>query len=90
MTPPSFPDDTASRLAALRASAAGLVGALAAATALAESRRRLDLAGLDNEIGRLCAYALDLPAESGRLFRPELIALAERLEALGRALRPPA
>jgi hypothetical protein len=60
---------------------------LRVARALVESRRPVDLAGLQDAVGRLCAAALDLPrAESGAL-RPRLAAVLAELDALERALR---
>ena len=73
---PSSPSDRAAALA--RAS----VGTLQVARALAQSRRSIDLAGLDQEIGRLCAAALDLPAAQGRAMRPLLVDVLAELDAL--------
>lgn len=72
--------------------AAMIEGALATvrtARALAEGRRRIDLAGLDDMVGRICARALDLPPAAGRKLRPRLIALDDELRRLGEALAPP-
>ena len=73
---PSSPSDRAAALA--RAA----VGTLQVARALAQSRRSIDLAGLDQEIGRLCAAALDLPAAQGRAMRPLLVDVLAELDAL--------
>ena len=40
---------------------------VAIARALAGSGRRVDLAGLDQAVGLLCAKTLDLPPDQGRL-----------------------
>lgn len=58
------------------------VGTLQVARALAQSRRRIDLTGLDQEVGRLCAASLDLPAAQGRAMRPLLLSVLAELEAL--------
>ena len=42
---------------------------------LIERGRIVDLTGLDQGVGLLCAKALDLPPESGRKMRPRLTAL---------------
>ncbi|MGC8475935.1 MAG: hypothetical protein ACP5NP_06250 [Acetobacteraceae bacterium] len=70
--------------------AQGLAGTLALARALAESGRRIDLAGLDSQVGLLCARALDLAPEEGRAVRVALIGLRAELDALAASLsRPP-
>ena len=73
--PPS-PSDRAA------AAAAAVVGTLRMARVLAGSRRCIDLAGLDQEIGRLCAASLDLPPEQGRAMRPLLATVLAELDAL--------
>jgi hypothetical protein len=62
-------------------------GTLRLARALVEARRSVDLAGLQNAIGRMCAAALDLPPEQGRALRPQLAAVLAELDALERAMR---
>jgi len=61
-------------------------GTLRMARALVESRRHVDLAGLQDAIGRLCAASLDLPPEQGRAMRPQLAAVLAELDALERAM----
>lgn len=73
--PPS-PSDRAA------AAAEALVGTLRMARALVRSRRSLDLAGLEQEVGRLCAAALDLPPAEGRAMRPKLVLVLAELDAL--------
>lgn len=60
---------------------------LAIATGLAAGGRRVDVTGLDDTVGLLCAKALDLPPEQGRAARAELLALLADLDALGTVLR---
>ena len=64
-------------------------GTLRMARALVEARRPVDLAGLQDSIGRLCAASLDLPPEQGRAMRPQLAAVLAELDALEHAMRPP-
>ena len=58
------------------------------ARALASRGRVVDLAGLDQQVGLLCARALDLPPTQGRAARPRLLGLRAELDALAAALRP--
>ena len=70
--------------------AIGLTNTLGIARALAESGRRIDLAGLDSQVGLLCARMLDLEPEEGRTARVALIRLRAELDALAALLaRPP-
>ncbi len=63
---------------------------IAVARALAESGRRLDLTGLDSQVGLLCARMLDLEPDEGRIARVELLRLRADLDALAAVLaRPP-
>lgn len=83
---PSFPDEPLDRVrdfARSLATAARLTGAFA------QSGRRIDLTGLDDRVGLLCAKALDLPPEIGRDARVELILLRTELEVLARSLDQP-
>lgn len=57
-------------------------GTVQIARALVETSRRVDLSGLDREMGLLCAQALNLPPEEGRKLRPRLITLLSELDAL--------
>ncbi|MBV8398074.1 MAG: hypothetical protein JOZ58_11475 [Acetobacteraceae bacterium] len=71
---------------AAHALASGLVNALRLARAMAETGRPLDLSGLEEPVGLLCAKALDLPPEQGRALRPALLSLLAEAEALQGAL----
>jgi hypothetical protein len=62
-------------------------GTLRLARTLVEAKRRVDLAGLQEAVGRMCAAVLDLPPEQGRAMHPRLAAVLAELEALERALR---
>ena len=76
------PETTAAaarQTAVLLAAIEAMEGTLSVAEALATSRRRIDLSGLEDEMGRLCAAALAAPAEA-------LPAIRVRLEALLRAV----
>jgi len=67
--------------------AARLTRTLAVARALVLSGREVDLAGLQDGIGMLCAQSLDLPREEGHVMVPVLRELMAQVEALTAALR---
>jgi hypothetical protein len=58
-------------------------------SALVRQQRSVDLTGLDERIGRLCAAVLDLPHEQGRTVRPSLKDLHHRLATLIATLPTP-
>ncbi len=60
---------------------------LGVARALAERGRRLDLAGIEDGIGVLCAQTLDMPAKDGRCMLPVLREVLAQLESLSAALQ---
>jgi hypothetical protein len=66
----------------LRSFLEDLENTIAVARTLMEDGHTVDLTGFDRQIGLLCAKALDLPPEQGRLFRDELAALLPQIEAL--------
>lgn len=78
-----------SRFARLSAEAEALAGLLTAAEALVGGGRRLDVAGLDLRVGRLCAQCLDLEPPEGRALRPGLAALRSQLDRLFAHMRQP-
>ena len=53
---------------------------------LVDAGRRVDLTGLDGQMGFVCARALDLVPEQGREVRPSLIGLLAVVDALSVAL----
>ena len=59
------------------------------AAALAGSGRSLDLAGLDSDVGKLCAGLLDLPPDMGRILRPRLLGLVAELDRLADVMGSP-
>jgi hypothetical protein len=61
----------------------------AVARALIISGRRVDLSGIEDGIGMLCAKTLDLPPEQAREVLAALHALLAQLTSLTAALRPP-
>ena len=71
----------------LRGLSDSLARAIDIARALADSGRRVDLSGLGDAIGRLCAGALDLSPETGREARPLLIAVLCSLDGATAAFR---
>ena len=74
------------RLAELLAFAAGVSQTLSVARGLVEAGRCVELAGLQDKVGLLCAQSLDLPPDEGRAMRAELIVLLARTQALSAAL----
>ena len=53
---------------------------------LVRAGKRVDLTGLDADMGYVCARMLDLPPDEGRALQPALIALRRDLDALSGAL----
>lgn len=64
----------------------GLARTICIARVLVENGRTVDMAGLDRGVGLLCAKVLDLPLDSGRNLRPQLIALSAAVDQLTEAL----
>ncbi len=56
------------------------------ARALAQNGRIVDLTGLDDGIGMLCAQTLDLPLQEGRALLPLLAEVLQQVETLTAAL----
>jgi hypothetical protein len=71
--------------AAVRTLAQELIRLVDVARVLVDSDRVVDLAGLDHQVGLLCAKTLDLPPDEGRRMRPRMIALLGSVEGLSRA-----
>ena len=80
------PIATSAPLVELRAFADGVTQTLGVARGLVEAGRCVDLAGLEDQVGLLCAKALDLLPAEGRVMRAELIAVLTRVGALSVAL----
>jgi len=77
---------TTTPVEAVRTLADELTKLVDVARALVDSDRAVDLVGLDDQVGLLCAKALDLPPDDGRRMRPQMIALLGSVEGLSRAL----
>lgn len=75
--------------AALTQAIAATAGMLRLAEGIAAAGRPVDLAGLDDVFGRICAQALDLPPVLGAGLRPALAGLANDLDRLSLTLRRP-
>ncbi len=60
---------------------------LGVARALAERGRRLDLAGIEDGIGVLCAQTLDLPTPEARCMLPVLREVLAQLDTLSATLQ---
>jgi hypothetical protein len=80
------PTATSAPLIALRTFAEGVTQTLGLARGLVEAGRSVDLTGLQDQVGLLCAKALDLPPAEGRAMRGDLIALLARVDALTAAV----
>jgi hypothetical protein len=80
------PTATSAPLMELRAFADDVTQTIGVARGLVEAGRYVDLAGLEDQIGLLCAKALDLPPAEGRAIRDDLIGMLARVEALSTAL----
>ena len=81
-----FPDTP---LEATRSMTTSLLGTIEVARALARSGHRLDLTGLDSQVGLLCAKTLDLPSREGREVLHELIGLRSALISLAEVIGLP-
>jgi hypothetical protein len=84
--PPPLPDTVPQQLALL---AERLSRTLAVARALSMAGRHVDLSGIQDGIGLLCAKTLDLPRADARLLLPALHEVMAQIDSLSRALRPP-
>lgn len=73
-------------LDASRTLASSLSGTVEVSKTLVRAGRQLDLSGLDVLVGLLCAKALDLAPEEGRIIRPELISLRATLSDLAQLI----
>jgi len=81
-------------LRAAQAMAASLLRTVRIASALVAAGRAVDLDGIDDLIGRLCARALDLPPAQGVLLTGDLRRLLTEADTLharlsGREYPPP-
>lgn len=79
----------ASRQPAAEQAAEGVARMLRLARGMVQAGRRVELEGLDQMVGRLCARCLDLPPEEGRALRPMLAALLVEIDALNASLARP-
>ncbi len=75
-------DATDTGLTELRSFLEDLENAVTVATTLVHDGHRIDLEDFDSQVGLLCAKALDLPDDQGRLLRTDLMRLREKLEVL--------
>lgn len=82
--PPPAPSND---LTAVSTMAESLMQSLRLARALAGRDRPVELDGMQESIGLLCAKALDLAPDDGRTVRVALIALREELDQLSATLR---
>jgi hypothetical protein len=82
--PPEPPDQKERRVNELATRVSRTLGV---ARALAERGRQLDLAGIEDGIGVLCAQTLDLPTADARCMLPVLREVLAQLDCLAAALR---
>lgn len=80
-------DPYPSRTQAVHDALAHLDGLVAVATGMASAGRTVNLVGLEDKAGTLCAHILDLPPVDGALFQTELVALDGKLAALAATIR---
>jgi hypothetical protein len=80
------PQDSDTPLTTVRACLEQMGHTLGIARNLVRAGKRVDLIGLDADMGFVCARSLDLPPDEGRVLRPELIGLRAELDALFIAL----
>jgi hypothetical protein len=78
------PSEKAQRLRDL---AERLINTMSVARGLVRGGRTLDLAGIEDGVGLLCAQALDLPAEHGRNLAGLLRDVLAEVEGLTAAVR---
>jgi hypothetical protein len=84
--PTPLPDVVPQQLSLL---AERLARTLAVARALAIAGRQVDLAGIQDGVGLLCAKTLDLPRTEARRLLPALHELLAQIDSLRMALRAP-
>lgn len=79
---PAFPLAAPSRQPAAEQGADAVAAMLRLACGMVAAGRRVNLDGMDQMVGRLCARCLDLPPEEGRVLRPRLAELLSEIDAL--------
>ena len=67
--------------------AEGLLKTLRLARAMLDAQRPVELEGLSDHAGLLCAKAMDLPPDLGRMVRARLLLLLAEIDALTGAVR---
>jgi hypothetical protein len=84
--PPTVEDNPALPLLTM---AERLARTVAVARALILAGRTVDLAGIQDGIGLLCAKTLDLPPQQARRMLPALLEMCGQIDSLTSALRRP-
>lgn len=79
-------DDEIERAATIGVIAETMRATVTVARALVDAGMRIDLSGLDREVGDLCAEAIALPRALGRELVGPLSRLSEEIAALERTL----
>lgn len=85
-----FANDDRDRRANLEGLAEAAHGALRMAASLVAAGRAVDLDGLQDPVGRVCAGCLDLPPALGRAMRPLLTELVAEIDRLAGLMHAPA
>ena len=67
-----------------------LIRTLAVGRALVVAGRTVDMSGIQDGIGLLCAKTLDLSPRQGKQMLPALLELTAQIDSMSRALRRPA
>lgn len=80
------PNDAETPLATVRTCLEQLGRTVGIARNLVQAGKRVDLTGLDAEMGFVCARTLDLPPEDGRALQPDLIGLRAAIDVLTASL----
>lgn len=84
---PPWPPPSHDPAEAHRALVEQVQNTIAIARALVASGRPVELAGLDQAVGLLCAKTLDLPPDQGRAARPYLSTILNELDLLHATLQ---
>lgn len=82
-------DSEAGQAAMLFAAIEAMEATIAVADALATGLRRIDLAGLEDEVGRICAASLATPRSVAPAVRARLEGLLRRIDQLKASLPTP-
>ena len=80
------PSPISAEARALEDAMQGLIDVMRYASRLVSGQRSVDLAGLDQQVGLICAKVLDLPPSEGRALRHHLLRALHEADALMQTL----